>query len=192
MRDRFATIGIGPDGDFDPAKLSDEQRTAIEGGMADAWAELHTFQTEQLQTGKVTSGQLFGSAEQLGGNYLYRFAGAVMGILGLPGAEARYFPLTNDSTGAKLSGVNNYTLTFPAGQLPPVKAFWSVTMYKLPQILLVWIIWKFRKKQDGRAPATFTGNHRLEILWTAIPVVALVIVSVPADPFGTNRMRASS
>ena len=137
LRDRFAKIGIGPDGDFDLATLSDEQRNAIEGGMADAWAELHTFQTEQMQTGKVTSGQLFGSAEQLGGNYLYRFAGAVMGILGLPGAEAMYIPLTNDSAGAKLNGANTYTLTFPAGQLPPVKAFWSVTMYKLPEILLV-------------------------------------------------------
>ena len=49
----------------------------------------------------------------------------------------------------------------------------------LPQVLLVWIIWKYRKKADGRAPATFTGNHRLEIVWTAIPVVALVIVSIP-------------
>ena len=49
----------------------------------------------------------------------------------------------------------------------------------LPQILLVWIIWKYRKKQDGRTPATFTGNHRLEFVWTAIPVVALIIVSIP-------------
>ena len=48
-----------------------------------------------------------------------------------------YFPLTNDSAGGKLTGANNYTLTFPASQLPPVKAFWSVTMYKLPEILLV-------------------------------------------------------
>lgn len=137
LRDRFATIGIAPGGDFDPAALSDEQRKAVEDGMADAWDELRTFQKEQLQTGRVNSGQLFGSAAQLDGNYLYRMAGAVVGILGLPGAEARYLPLTLDSAGAALNGTNDYTLTFPAGQLPPVKAFWSVTMYKLPEILLV-------------------------------------------------------
>ncbi|MFF0633555.1 DUF1254 domain-containing protein [Nocardia sp. NPDC004151] len=137
LRDRFAKIGIGPDGDFDPAKLGADDRKAFQDGMADAWSELHNFQKNELETGKVNSGQLFGSAEQLKGNYLYRFAGAVMGILGLPGAEAMYFPLTNDTTGAKLNGANNYTLTFPDGKLPPVKAFWSVTMYKLPEILLV-------------------------------------------------------
>ncbi len=49
----------------------------------------------------------------------------------------------------------------------------------LPQVLLVWIIWRYRKKDDGRAPATFTGNHKLELVWTAIPIVALVIVSIP-------------
>ncbi len=49
----------------------------------------------------------------------------------------------------------------------------------LPQVLLVWIIWKYRKKDDGRAPATFTGNHKLELVWTAIPCVALVIVGIP-------------
>ncbi len=36
-----------------------------------------------------------------------------------------------------LTGANNYTLTFAPGQLPPVNAFWSVTMYKLPESLLV-------------------------------------------------------
>ena len=41
------------------------------------------------------------------------------------------YPVTRkDSTGKALDGSkNNYTLTFPAGQLPPVNAFWSVTMY---------------------------------------------------------------
>ena len=34
-----------------------------------------------------------------------------------------------DSTGAKLTGANKYTLTFPKGQTPPVNGFWSITMY---------------------------------------------------------------
>jgi hypothetical protein len=42
-----------------------------------------------------------------------------------------------DSTGQKLSGANKYTLHFASGQLPPVNAFWSLTMYKMPQSLLV-------------------------------------------------------
>lgn len=49
----------------------------------------------------------------------------------------------------------------------------------LPQVLLIFIIFKFRKKDDGRAPATFMGNHKLEIIWTAIPCLALIIVGIP-------------
>lgn len=49
----------------------------------------------------------------------------------------------------------------------------------LPQILLIYVIFKYRKKADGREPATFMGNHKLEIVWTAIPCVALVVVGVP-------------
>lgn len=49
----------------------------------------------------------------------------------------------------------------------------------LPQVLLIWIIFKYRRRNDGRAPATFMGNHKLELVWTAIPCVALVIVGIP-------------
>lgn len=49
----------------------------------------------------------------------------------------------------------------------------------LPQILLVYIIFKYRNRNDGRSPASFMGNHKLEIVWTAIPCVALVIVGIP-------------
>ena len=49
----------------------------------------------------------------------------------------------------------------------------------LPQVLLVYIIFRFRKRDDGRKPATYRGNHMLEVVWTAIPIFALVVVSVP-------------
>ena len=42
--------------------------------------------------------------------------------------EAAYWTTTVDSVGRALSGRRNYVLHFPAGQLPPNNAFWSLTM----------------------------------------------------------------
>lgn len=57
-----------------------------------------------------------------------------------PGAhiaeEALYFSATGDADGQPLSGQNRYSLTFPAGQLPPVEAFWSLILYG-PDFFLV-------------------------------------------------------
>jgi hypothetical protein len=137
LRARFETIGIGPEGNFDADKLSPEMRTAIEGGMADAWAELDKLKKDKIDTGEVGSAQFFGTAEDLKGNYLYRMAGAAFGIYGNTAAEALYPGMGNDSSGAPLTGANNYTIKFAPGQLPPVNAFWSLTVYELPQSLLV-------------------------------------------------------
>jgi len=70
-------------------------------------------------------------------NYLYRMGAAVMGIYGNSKQEAMYPVYGVDADGKKLDGANRYTLRFPPGQLPPVNAFWSLTMYELPQSLLV-------------------------------------------------------
>ncbi|KUI33392.1 cell envelope protein [Mycobacterium sp. IS-1496] len=137
MRNRFARIGIGPDGDFDADALTPEMRSAVEGGMADAWDEFDDFKKNEVETGKVEPAQFFGTAEDLKGNYLYRMAGAVWGIYGNTAAEALYPALVNDSDGEPLTGANNYTVRFAPGQLPPVNAFWSLTMYEMPASLLV-------------------------------------------------------
>ncbi len=137
LRARFAEIGIGaPDG-FDADALSPEMRAAIEGGMADAWAEFNGFKKDKVDTGELGSAQFFGTAEDLKGNYLYRMAGAVLGIYGNTAAEAIYPGAFNDSEGAPLTGANKYVYRFAPGQLPPVNAFWSLTMYELPASLLV-------------------------------------------------------
>ena len=137
VRARFAAIGLTGDGTFDSGKLSPEMAEAFKAGMADAWAEFAAFKRDKIDTGEVKSGDLFGTREELNGNYLFRMAGAVIGIYANSKAEAMYPVLSTDSTGAALSGANRYTLTFPEGQLPPANAFWSVTMYKLPESLLV-------------------------------------------------------
>lgn len=137
MRERFATIGIGPDGDFRADKLTPELRKAVADGMADAWAAFDDFKKNKFDTGEVTSAQLFGTATDLRGNYLYRMAGAVLGIYGNTAAEAIYPGFSVDAAGAPLTGAANYTLRFAPGQLPPVNAFWSVTVYRMPESQLV-------------------------------------------------------
>jgi hypothetical protein len=42
--------------------------------------------------------------------------------------EALYWQATDDAQGAKLDGSRHYVIHFPAGQLPPVDAFWSITI----------------------------------------------------------------
>ncbi|WP_445169259.1 DUF1254 domain-containing protein [Mycolicibacterium sp. Dal123E01] len=125
LRARLARLPLGP-----------EAGEAAEAGMSDAWAEFGTLKAD-IDAGRVKAGQLFGTKDDLKGNYLYRMAGAVLGIYGNTVQEAMYPVLASDSDGQPLTGINNYTLTFRPGQLPPVNAFWSVTMYRLPESLLV-------------------------------------------------------
>ena len=43
--------------------------------------------------------------------------------------ETQYIYTDADSQGVQLEGKNFYAVTFPKGQLPPVKGFWSMTLY---------------------------------------------------------------
>jgi hypothetical protein len=135
LRARFAKIGVGAGNTFDASKLSPEMKTAIEQGMADAWGDLATLQ-KKIDAGEVPFGDLFGTREYLKNNYLYRMAAAVNGIYGNSKQEALYPIYAIDSTGQKLNGASRYRLRFAPGQFPPVRAFWSLTMYELPASLL--------------------------------------------------------
>jgi len=60
-----------------------------------------------------------------------------MGIYGNSKEEALYPVYSLDGAGAPLDGSRAaYSLTFPPGGEPPVEAFWSVTVYTLPESLL--------------------------------------------------------
>jgi hypothetical protein len=133
---RFAKLNIGAGKNFDPEKFSPEIKAAIQQGVGDAWADFAGM-VKQFEDGKVTSGEVFGTRAFLKNNYLFRMTAAVMGIYGNSKLEAMYPIYGIDSAGKKLDGANRYTLRFSPGELPPVNAFWSLTMYELPQSELV-------------------------------------------------------
>ena len=80
----------------------------------------------------------FGDREFYNGDWLLRAAAVKAGIYGNDAVEAVYPMVKTLPNGELLDGSKaNYTLTFPAGQLPPVNAFWSVTMYDGKTQLLI-------------------------------------------------------
>jgi hypothetical protein len=44
-------------------------------------------------------------------------------------SETQYYYTDRDGDGAQLNGTHSYSVTFPAGRTPPVKGFWSLTLY---------------------------------------------------------------
>ena len=127
---RFAAIGIGPGKSFDAAKLDKETATAIQAGIDAALKKLNA----RVATNKDNIG-LFGSREYLKGDYESRAIGAMIGIYGQNEQDAVYFSYQADKDGKPLDGTKSYELKFK--EAPPVSQFWSLTMYNLPQRLLV-------------------------------------------------------
>jgi hypothetical protein len=67
--------------------------------------------------------------------YATRAAAARGGLWGNHGYEAVYAGSYHDADGNQLNGANSYTLRFTT--TPPVDAFWSITMYDMPDYYLV-------------------------------------------------------
>jgi hypothetical protein len=66
---------------------------------------------------------------QWGTDYLNRTGTAKSNMYDNRPNETKYIYRDFDSQGQQLNGKNNYTVTFPKGQEPPVKGFWSLTLY---------------------------------------------------------------
>jgi hypothetical protein len=135
---RFKTIGIEAGKPFNLTKLSADQRKALEDGISDAKAEFAAFKKTRIDTHEVSSGDFFGTRNHLKGNYLYRYAGANLGIFGNSAEEANYIGYFVDRNDQPVDASrHDYTLHFAKGALPPAEAFWSLTLYNAKNKLLV-------------------------------------------------------
>ncbi len=138
IRAQLASIGVGPGKSFNFSDLPLKQKLEIALGMKQGQRKVDAA---VAKAGSVVNGWnisgLFGDSAHYNGKWLERAAAAKGGIYGNSPQEAMYPFGRSDSTGKLLDGRHNYTITFPAGQLPPVNAFWSVTMYDGKTQLLV-------------------------------------------------------
>jgi hypothetical protein len=139
IRARLASIGIGPGSTFEFKDLSVEHKAAVLLAMKEGDDKVEKYLASGMKdVNGWKVGSLFGDRAFYNGDWLKRAAAAKGGIYGNDAVEAMY-PMTRvDATGETIdTGKRNYTLTFPAGQFPPVNAFWSVTMYDGKSQLLI-------------------------------------------------------
>ena len=139
IRAKLATIGIGAGKKFEFKDLSLEHKAAVLLGLK---AGDEKVEKGVAEIGKAINGWRISSAQGdrkfYNGDWLLRAVAAKAGIYGNDSIEATY-PITKvDAAGEPLDGSKHkYTMTFPANQLPPVNAFWSVTMYDGKTQLLI-------------------------------------------------------
>jgi len=133
LRKRFASIGIVPGKRFDVAKLPPATAAAMKAGMADGQ---QAIDARRAALGGKTD-TLFGTREYLKHDFVARATGAQVGVGANSRQEAMVPIYDKDADGKPLDGNNRYTLRFAKGELPPVNAFWSLTIYDLPKQLLV-------------------------------------------------------
>jgi len=146
MYERFAQIGLGTGEGFEIDQVSPETREALEAGIKDGFAAMEEV-IAKIITDPLSSAKVFGTREFLTQTahsfglekfWLLRMAGAHLGLYGNSGVEAVYPTYQTDADGEPLNASeHNYALTFVKGKFPPVKAFWSLTMYDGKTQLLV-------------------------------------------------------
>ncbi|AUM12123.1 DUF1254 domain-containing protein [Ketobacter alkanivorans] len=139
MRERFAQIGINGDPKVAAIPLSQEIMQKMGAGIKAGLSKIkHTSENIGSNVNGWNIGSAAGSREFYNGNWALRAAAAKLGIYGNSAEEAVYPFTRHDSNGATLDGSkHNYQITFKKGELPPVNAFWSITMYDGASQLLI-------------------------------------------------------
>ncbi len=120
-------LDIGPGLVFRPERMSAEQRAQIEAGIAQG---RRMVLARSLELGVRHNGWMINYAgPRFGTDFLLR-AGVAKDQPNVAIPEEALYPLARvDASGRLLTGRHRYRIRFAPGQLPPVGAFWSITVY---------------------------------------------------------------
>jgi hypothetical protein len=135
MRTAGVGAGLTPTGEHLPAATVAGLTAAANGGPAYVFS-----QRLQIALGGAHQHngwyQLLPDTGNFGTNYTYRAVIAMFGICANLPAEAIYAAGTLDNTGTTLNGSNSYVIQIPRAEMPPVRYFWSLTVYNLQTELI--------------------------------------------------------
>ena len=123
---RFARIGLVPGQDFDRTKLNADFVSRIPHIAFDRIM----LQLKVGKSVKNVNGWLYDTVTGIyGTDYLNRALVTAIGLGANRPQDALYPMSLKDADGRDYDGANKYVMRFAKGQLPPVKGFWSLTMY---------------------------------------------------------------
>lgn len=175
---RMAGIGLRPG-------PLDEVHPALEAAPATAQAGMRRVLEA---SGRLVNGwRLQTSGMGVWGNdYARRAAFALIGLGALPVEDAVYPICAVDADGMPLTGDQDYVLRFEADALPPVRAFWSVTVYDQEGYQVPNAIDRFTL--GDRDALTYGPDGSLELHVRSEPADTNWLPSPPGQPF-TLTMR---
>jgi hypothetical protein len=158
MLARLASIGVAPG---QPPQWDAIDRWCISLGrwLADYKVGQELRKPRQAVHGWSTPPANLG---RYGTDYNTRAAVAMVGLGANLPADAMYPNTQLDGSGEPLNGSHRYRLHFKAGELPPVKAFWSITAYGADDYLIANPLGRYAL--GDRDPLVFNTDGSLDLL----------------------------
>jgi hypothetical protein len=127
MLEKMAKIGVVPGKDLDETRFA-----PVVAGGAEAVPGLAQARILQYgnRSGQIVNGwRMLSPTGRYGTDYLQRAYVSVVGLGANSPADAVYPVAEMDASGRPLDGTHRYVVHFDKGALPPVRAFWSLTLY---------------------------------------------------------------
>jgi hypothetical protein len=133
--DLFKRLNIGPGQTFDVKNMDDSTKKALTNAMT-VGDKIVTYSATHLSA--LHNGWQYPVVPlSFGDNYVNRAAVTKMGLGANAEIEALYPIAHEDGDGDKLTGKTKYTIHFDKDQIPPAKAFWSISMYDAKSQLFI-------------------------------------------------------
>ena len=132
MLAKLAKLGIVPGKPFDGSKIGPVAQETLSAVPTSAQEKIKSWMKDSLITGANSfhNGWRFATKAGIyGTDYLQRAMITYYGLAANRPQDSVYPTSNGPSIRALYTGEKKYVMHFPKGQLPPVKGFWSITMY---------------------------------------------------------------